>query len=65
MTDKQKLALKELADVMEKHNILIGPFKDSCLYVEVAGSLEVTGAADLYVIGTDLTTEYIREALKE
>ena len=57
MNDKQKLALKELADVMEKHGITIESNGAVWIDIEEGGTLW----ADDGPVGA----EYIREALKE
>ena len=56
MNDKQKLALKELADVMEKHGIEF----DSTDTIW----LEIEGEEVIYSDYDEIDAEYIREALK-
>ena len=61
MNDKQKLALKELADVMEKHGIAMSSEGSYPVFVWGRGFEEII----LECSDHNLTTEYIREALKE
>ena len=57
MNDKQKLALKELADVMEKHGITMDSNDTFWLNAQ--------GAEIIYSDYDTIDAEYIREALKE
>ena len=60
MTDKQREALQALAEVMEKYAIVIVPFREECLYVEVDCVPEVYA-----LTGDTLTAEYLREELRD
>ena len=60
MTDKQKLALKELADVMEKHGITIA--KE---FYGAKGVWVFSGEKSLCMDRSRMSAGCIREALKE
>jgi len=56
MNDKQKLALKELADVMEKHNITIESSCTIYLWAQFGGEV-------LTCDGDSLNHKYVKKVL--